>query len=48
MLGEEREIGRAARNGFEQIDAAHQRRLGIRRALRGLRERRHHAVEAPA
>ena len=48
MLGEEREVGSTARDRLEECDAARERRLRIRRALRCLRQRRHDAIEASA
>ncbi len=48
MLGEQREIGGAARDRLEQRDSSHERRVRIGRCLGRARERRHDPVEAPA
>ena len=48
LLGEQREVGGAAGDRLEQVDAARERRLGVGRARRRARQRRHQRVEAPA
>jgi len=48
MLGEQREIRGAARDGLDQIEAARERRIGVGAARRRRGERRHERVHAPA
>ena len=47
VLGEEREVGGAAGDRLDEIDAAQERRLAIGRRRGRARERRDEAVEAP-
>jgi hypothetical protein len=48
ILLQQGQVGRAARDGFEQVEAARQRRVGVGHLGRGLDQLRHQGIEALA